>query len=202
MHKRTFRVLVFCLAVFLVHPACRKSRERGVPVLRLTDRLSAADVRRSPLPGMEKADFDRFVPVNSFPLKELGTGDNPYGIKKKVSLGIVEIDILFAPPKSEYSQNLNLPKGATLEFGIGIIRDSRFESLTSPFRQEARGVNFLVRIERRSRKKTVFQKFVKLPPLRAERTLEFSMHKLPLPNIREDLRLSLVTQADGKAFSF
>ncbi len=202
MPKRTFRILVFCLAAFSLHPACRKVKESGVPVLRLMDRLSTADIRRSPLAGMEKADFERFVPVNSLPLKELGTGENPYGIKKKVSLGVVEIDILFAPPKSEYSRNLNPPKGATFEFGIGIIRDSWFESLTSPFRQEARGVNFLVRIERRGRKKTVFQKFVHLPPQKAERTLQFSMHKVPLPDIKGGLRLTLVTEGDGKAFSF
>jgi arylsulfatase A-like enzyme len=202
MQKRTCGVLILCLAGFLVHPACRKSRESGVPVLRLMDRLSTADIRRSPLPGMEKADFDRCVPVNSFPLKELGTGDNPFGIKKKLSLGVLEIDILFAPPKSEYSQKINLPEGATLKFGMGVVRDSRFESLTSPSQPAASGVNFLIRLESRGGKKTVFQKFVKLPPQRTERTLEFSMRKLRLPDIKGELRLSLVTQADGKAFSF
>lgn len=202
MQKRACGVLIVCLAVFLSHPACRKGRERGVPVLRLMDRLGTADIRRSPLPGLEPADFDRFVPVNSFPLKELGTGDNPFGIKKKLSLGVLEIDILFAPPKSEYSQRINLPEGAILKFGVGVVRDSRFESLTSPSQPAASGVNFLVRIERRDGKKTVFQKFVKLPPQRTERTLEFSMHKLRLPDIKGDIRLSFVTQADGEAFSF
>jgi arylsulfatase A-like enzyme len=202
MTKRARGFLILGLAVFLVHPACRKSRENGVPVLRLMDRLGTADVIRSPLQEIEPADFDRFVPVNSFPLKELGTGDNPHGIKRKLSLGVLEIDILFAPPKSEYSQRINLPEDATLKFGIGVIRDSRFGSLTSPSQPAADGVSFLVRVERRGGKKTVFQKFVKLPPQRTERTLEFSMHKLRLPDIKGDVRLSLVTQADGKAFSF
>ncbi len=202
MRKSAFGVLLSCLAVFLVPSACRKEKANGVPVIRLMDRLRTADVLRSPLPEMEKADFDRFVPVHSVPLTELGTGDNPYGIKKKVSLGVVEIDILFAPPKSEYSQNFRLPEGATLEFGIGIIRDSRFEALSSPFQQEAGGVNFLVRVESRDRKKTVFQKFVKLPPQKEERTLQFSGHKVPLPATKGDLRVILVTEGEGKAFSF
>jgi arylsulfatase A-like enzyme len=199
MQGRTVRILLFCLAVFLFHPGCRKGKESGVRVLRLMDRLGPADVRRSPLFALEKADFDRFCPLNSFPLKEFGTGDNPYGIKKKLSLGVLEFDILFAPPRSEYSQNILLPEGATLKFGIGVIRDRRFESLTGP---SAECVNFLVRLEKGSAKKTVFQKFVYLPPQKTGRTLEFSTHKLRLPDIKGDLRLSLVTQADGKAFSF
>ena len=195
-------VILISLSFFALASACRKSDWNGFHTIRLMDRLREDNIRQSFFSGLDITERERFVPISSFPLTELGIGQNPYGVKRKIDLGVVEIDMLFAPPRSEYSFDLRLPEGSILAFGTGIVRDKNFETLGSLFPAEAKNVGFLVRIEAGGRKKTIFQRFVSLPPLKEERTLEFKMHRLPLPDIKGDVRVTLATAGEGRAFSF
>jgi arylsulfatase A-like enzyme len=197
-----FGVVLLSLALLTLSSACRKADRDGFHTIRLMDRLKKENIGESYLAGLNGTERERFVPINSIPLIELGTGENPYGVKRKIDLGIVEIDMLFAPPKSEYGFNLRIPEGGVLEFSTGIIRDKNFEILGSPFPAEAGGVNFQVQVELGSRKRTVFQKFVPLPPVKEERTLEIAKHKVPLPNVKGEVRIILSTEGEGRAFSF
>jgi arylsulfatase A-like enzyme len=196
---------ILCLILcggLLLPAACGKGRKSDFRLIRVMERLRTADIRQSPLAAVKTADLDLFAPAGSIPLNELGTGDNPYGIKRKVNLADLEMSILFAPPKSEYSAEILIPNGAVLEFGTGIIRERRSGSLTSPFPQEAEGVDFRVRIEAGKRKKEIFQKYVALPPLKDKRTWAFTRHKIKLPEIKGKARITLITRAKGGAFSF
>ncbi len=201
MTKRKILGLILCAGLPLL-AACPKGNKGDFRLIRVMDRLRTADIRQSPLAAVKTADLDRFTPVGSIPLNELGTGDNPYGVKRKVNLADLEMSILFAPPKSEYSVELFVPQDAVLAFGMGIIRESRLGSPAAAYPHEADGVSFRIKIEAGKRKKEIFQKYVVLPPLKDKRTWAFSRHQIQLPEIKGKARVTLITRAEGGAFSF
>lgn len=56
-----------------------------------------------------------------FILHDLGTGKNPFQIKRKLKINSQSMNVLSAPARSEFVFNLKIPKEAVLEFGCGII---------------------------------------------------------------------------------
>lgn len=181
---------------------CGKSVQEEFRAVRLSDILRSSDIRETPFSMEELAADELFNPVQAYPLDYPRPFENPFGLKKKLDLGVMEIDILFAPPRSEYSYELDLPKNGVLEFGAGIVRDRNFEGLKISFPDDGHGVEFLVRMEAGGRKKTVFQKFLSLPPQKEERTINYSVYKVPLPPGGGKARLTLITQGRQAAFSF
>jgi arylsulfatase A-like enzyme len=198
--KKVFSLLISVLFFFL--PSCRKSPDGDFRIYRLIDHLRAENIKQSPLvSSFEESNrsSENFFPSTSRPLLDLGAGENPYGIKMKLLVEGVDLNAIFAPPSSEYFYDIPLPRKAVLDFGIGIIRDENSEKY---IKDEKKGVNFLVVVEVKGRKKTVFQKYVSLPALEKEWNFSFTRHRIDLPVVPEKARLSLITQGQEGAFSF
>lgn len=71
---------------------------------------------------------------NKYPLYDDGTGPNPFFIKKKLIFNEYSLNVLIAPPKSEYRMEVDIPPHSVLEFGYGILNEFRKKNSGVPFR--------------------------------------------------------------------
>lgn len=180
--------------------SCRRSSADGGRVLFLSHLLTDQGVRSSPLrqagPGGGR---EALYPVDSKPVG--GALGNPLELDRSLDLGPVALRILFAPPRSEYAWDLDLPEDPVFRFGLGIVRDGRFDALPGPPSGEA-GVEFIVRLEVDGLKKTVFQKQMDLPPDRDNRSVRYAPYRILLPAGGRKGRLILRTGGPKSAFAF
>jgi len=188
--------------IFIFLCSCQKGVDRDFQISRLIDLLKKENILQSPLMGSYEDNSHtarKFFPLRSSSIIDLGSGENPFGIKMKLQMGGVELNAIFAPPESEYSYNLSFPQEAVLDFGIGIIKDENSERIV---KGEKKGINFIISLELKGRKKTIFQKYVSLSSLEKEENFFFSRHKIDLPFVSNKARLSLITKGEEGAFSF
>ena len=199
--------VVFCLAAalaasFALGPACRGRRPEAPGAVRLADLLKQTGIRTSPFLGTPAADVVGRMPIESIPATEAGAGENGLGLKRKLNLGSADVDILFAPPKSEYIFDVELPENGALDFGIGIVRDANSEALRAKHPETDAGVDFVVLLEINGRQKTLFERHLGLPPLRESRTVNFSQNNVPLSSGSRKGRITLITGGRSDLFSF
>jgi len=176
-------------------------------MLRLIDALSDAGVQKSPYLGRPASELgEDHYPVYSRRLEDLGAGENGLGLKRKIKLGSSELNILFAPPASEYAVEAEIPAGAVLDFGMGIVRDEYSEIQSAAERAAAaeaeNGANFFVSLEISGRRRTLYQKHLTMPAVRAERTLNFVQQRIEIPPLSRTLRLILRTTGAEACFAF
>ncbi len=198
--KKVVTFITFFL--FLLFTSCGKSPERDFKVFRLIDHLKEESILTHPLMGaspVTEQEARNFYPLNYRPLNDLGSGEDPFRVKMKLHLGGADFNVIFAPPKSEFSYRFSYPQRAVLDFGIGIIRDENSEKLIL---DKEKGVSFLVTLEYKGRKRTIFQKYVNLPSGKEEDVFSLFQHKIELPRLPKEARLTLVTQGEKGVFSF
>ena len=198
--KKLFSLILSVIFLFLC--SCQKGPDRTFQIYRLIDHLKEENIRQSPLiPSFSETGpgAKDFFPSSSRPLLDLGSGENPYRVKMKLQMGAVDLNVIFAPPGSEYSYTLPIPQQAVLDFGVGIIRDKNSEKI---IKSGEKGVNFLITLEVEGRKKTIFQKYVNLPSSEKEGNFSISRKKIELPFIPKKAQLTLITKGKGGVFSF
>ena len=197
-----------CAALILVistchFAGCQKKSAAEKNFYRFIDLLKIENIQASPLLGKPSAALTEAVyPINSVVTTDAGSRENPLGLKRKHAIGATESNILFAPPKSEFVFDVVIPENGVLDFGIGIVRDQNFENARGPTAGEERGVEFIIILEMKGRRKTIFQKNSMLPPRQESRTLNFSMNKVDLPYRLEEARLSFMTTGAEGAFAY
>ncbi len=192
---------VIPLLIFL--GSCSQTPDSKYTLYRVMDNLKSEDILESPLSfaaGTEKIP-EHFYPLKSYALHESETGINPFDIKRKIRLGATEFRILFSPPKSQYSFELSLQENSVLEFGTGIVSDANTQKRASE-QGEKKGVTFLITLEIRGRKKTVFRKYVPPPPEKKENTLAFHPHSIELPYKTKKARITFTTTGEERNYSF
>ncbi len=92
LKKKIFFISIIAVAA-VFSAGCRESPSSDFTLCRLIDRLGRDDIRESPyLAAGEQARNHFLSPWKSFPLSELGVGENPFNIKKKLNLGGAEIN--------------------------------------------------------------------------------------------------------------
>ena len=205
VNPKTGRACAVFLLIFAVcfFAGCQKKSVSERNFIRFIDLLKPENIRAIPLLGKDPAVLAESVyPVYSVPMIDSGTGENPLGLKRKHTIGATESNILFSPPKSEYSFAVRLPEDGVLDFGIGIVRDQNSEIARASTLDEERGVEFNILLEMGGRKKPVFQQNLRLPPRQESRTLNFSLNKVSLPPRAEKARLSFKTVGAEGAFAF
>ena len=195
------KALIFLFPLFFLSN-CAKSPLSEFKLYRLIDNLDKENIIHSPLIQISKEsrESNRNFPLKSHQILDLGSGDNPFGIKRKLKLGGAEINVLFSPPKSKFTFSLNIPENSVLEFGIGNVRDENSEELIKSTGNEEGGATFLISFETKGRKKTIFQKHVPFPD--KDEKHSFSRHCIDVPYTQEDVELSLVTEGGEHNFSF
>lgn len=204
--RKTVGYFVFFLFTVSLYVNCSKTQSPSGKIYRVIDHLNEANIQRSPITQIPNApeEVRKFFPIKSSPLQDLGSGENSLGLKRKIKLGGVERNVLFSPPRSEFSCMLDIPENAALDFGIGIIRDENSETLLNSRGGEGNkgGVIFLVSLEAEGRKKTLFQKHLDLPSLEEDPSLSFALHSLDLPFKLKNAHLVFRTEGDGPIFAF
>lgn len=192
-------ILIFSTCYF---PACRKKSASEKDFYRFIDLLKQENILTSPLLAKAGALTEGVYPINSMEIAEAGIGENPLGLKRKHSIGATESNILFSPPRSEFAFDVVIPENGALDFGVGIVRDQNSENARVVKADEEKGVEFIIILEMRGRKRTVFQKNLRPPPRDKSRTLNISLNKVDLSYRNEKARLSFITAGAEGSFSF
>jgi len=194
--------LSFSLALACL-PACRTKTSAPETVYRLIDLLQNGNIVQSPLQGKDPSSLtDAVFPARSTPIPVAESGENLLGLKRKHNFKGSEANILFSPPESSFALDLVLPENAAFDFGIGVVRDRNAEAMMTRRENEGEGVEFIVRLQIGGRKKIVFQELLPLPPLREERTRNFTPYHIALPGAGRKVRLTLTTAGKSGAFSY
>jgi len=121
--RRSF-VPVLVLAAFWL-PACRSGAKSGPVAFCFIDGLTNAGVVDSPLKSPETGGAaGKAFPVNSVAMVEESSGEAAFGLKRKLNLGVMDINVLFAPPRSELRYPLPYQQAGIIDLGIAIVRDA------------------------------------------------------------------------------
>lgn len=199
MQKRIVFVIFLLSLLFF---ACEKETNLEFKIYRFIDNLTKENMLLSPLlldlEGASEAHI--LYPPKSRPLIDLGSGENPLGVKRKIKVGGTERNILFCPPKTQLSYKIKLPANSVVEFGIGIVEGKKAQENQEGSKKEKRGVSFAVFLETKTSKKIVFQKY--LSPPADEESPVFSWHRIDLPNIEQEVELSFITEGDDRNCCF
>jgi len=183
--------------------ACRKKSVSEKDFYRFIDLLGLENIQASPLLGKPADSLTEAVyPIQSVPIADAGSGENPLGLKRKHSIGAAESNILFSPPRSEFAFDVVIPEDGVLDFGVGIVRDQNSDSLGAFKAEEAKGVEFIIVLEMKGKRKTIFQKNMTVPARQKSRTLNFSMNKADMPYKTEQARLLFRTTGAAGAFAY
>ena len=177
--KRVF-YLVPVLALLLA--ACGKAPRTDFRLLRFIDLLEKKNVVAGPFSA---GTFDPANPVYFYeknrPLNDMGSGENPFGLKRKLAILGMDVNSMIAPPGSQYAFDVELPENSVLEFGAGIARGVNSEAVRKTLAAGEGNVLFRVRLEMSGRTKTIYQDSIGLPPLTEERTAKLVPVRVPLP---------------------
>lgn len=196
------RGICFILFLSLVLSVCSKKSSQEPKIYRLIDNLAKENILLSPLLDAQEEPLNSQIPfpVQSRPLIDLGSGENPLGIKRKIKLGGTERNILFSPPKTEIRFRIKPQGNSVLEFGIGMVKDENSQLNQDISNRENRGVTFVVSVETEEKRKILFQKY--LSPPNQEQFPAFSWHSIDLPSIQDYVHLQFVTEGDKRNCSF
>jgi arylsulfatase A-like enzyme len=202
MRKITSLVSIIISILILGSVDCKQEQISEFEVYRLIDHLNVENVLLSPhknLLGLSQESEAAF-PAKSYPLLDLGVGDNPFSLKRKLKLGGRDLNVIISPPQSQYAFNIDLCESSVLDFGVGIVREFNSEEEFER-NSEEKGVNFMVVLESESRKRIVFQHYLPPPPVEEWETVSFLRYSVDLPRA-ENIRLSLITEGTTENMAF
>jgi len=195
------RTVILFTILALSALSCRPREVEKPRLWRLLDLLDEQSIVKSPFLREPEAAAT-LLPVESEPLPRSECPANPFGLKKKVTVGLQTMRILFAPPTSVYRFELDLPEGCILEFETGIVRDANFERLRGDKDPNSAGVTFSVILKSGRGREVLFEERTLLPERRDERTFDIRGHSLKLPAGPGRVRLELAVRGEDGVFSF
>lgn len=196
-------LLLILIPTILSFPVCRPKPGSNPVVYRFIDELTNAGVVESPLKNPETAGLgEQAYPINSSVMAETGNGEAAFGLKRKLNLGLIETDILFAPPRSEFKYRLPFKTEGVLDFGIGIILDAHAAARSTDTEGPSGGVKFMAILETDGRKKVIFERFLKQPEARNTRTINHIWQRIPLPATKGEATLTLITSGVSGTFAY
>jgi len=197
--------IVICLiaAVCLLLQSCAQKSSSQFEIIRLIDELEAENITMSPFLNLSEINLpsNQSFPAKSFPLRDMGSGENPSQLKRKIKVWREHLNALFAPPDSRYDYQIRVNENEVLEFGIGVISDQNSKKML-PERQGGgeNSVRFSVLIEANGTEKILFEKTLSIPSL--EERQVYVQKTLDLLSYQGPIRLSFETSGKKGAFSF
>ena len=199
IRKVIITLLSSSIFVFLFS-SCAKKEDRVL--FRFIDNFDQKNILLSPFQEFA-SDPERFREKNpslyeiasEHPLLDSGIGKNPFLLKKKLKIGLVEINTLLAPPRSIYRFMLKIPENGILEFTYGIRNDSEFTKK----REGNRIAEFSVLLDSENEKSEIFKNTLNLTP---DESLAFDYKKIDLSNYEgKKVRISFITRGSEKALA-
>ncbi|MDD8026580.1 MAG: sulfatase-like hydrolase/transferase, partial [Acidobacteriota bacterium] len=185
----------------IVPAACRKHGPADLQTINIIRALTPQGIIASPLREAVALN-ERIYPVQSAPLEAGGWGEDPLGLKRRVNLGLSDVSILFAPPRSEFLYELPAGPGGRLDFGVGIVRDGHSIAAGSDAAGSETNVRFLVILESQGRKKVLFEQTLLLPRVQESRSVNYAFHSIPVPARKMKATLRMITIGHKSAFAF
>ncbi len=184
--------------------ACTSKSDDPPVLVRLIDILGESAIVRSPLSNMQAAavSLNDLYPMRSVPLEESISPENPLLLKRRLRLEGTERNVLFAPPESEYVFTVDLTAETVLEFGVGLVCDTKSLTLQNPSDPEETRVDFRIELEIAGRTRTLFQKTVGESDLVPTSPFVFMEDCIEIPYTQSEAHLSLITQGSPGQFSF
>jgi len=202
MKNRKHCLFLVCLAVFvLASTGCQKSQTSPFKVYRFIDHLEKENIIASPLKKTETLT-DELFPIKSSLMNDLGTGSNPYQLKRKLRQGSGVVSALFAPPETHYRFETEIPEESILEFSIGITRDENSAKKTSPADSQEDGVVFLVTVGKEAGEKIIFQEYLHSPPETDNPSFTQTFHSIQLPQSPKKTFISIKTKGKKPYFAY
>jgi len=196
--------IVICIAaaVCLLSSGCDQKSSSLLEIFRFIDELKTENIIMSPYfdPLEEMQTSPQMFPTKSFPLRDLGSGENPSLLKRKIKVWREQLNALFAPPHSRYDFEVSRKEEAVLEFGFGVISDQNSEKREQTKEGEEKGVRFSVLIESNGIQSILFEETLSVPSLE-ERQVHVQK-TLDLSSYQGMVRLSFETSGEIGAFSF
>jgi arylsulfatase A-like enzyme len=199
MHKKTG--ILFLFLFFLSLAGCTSRTESEPRLFRFIDNLDKANIILSPLTLVLQSspEFEGIYPPESYPLQDLGSGNNPHGIKRKLKLKGRELNALYCPPKSIISYRIMPRENLSLDFGIAVIRNGTVKPPEKGSLGKS-GITFLVRLEAEGKRQNIFQKYIQLPG--TGESFAFQLFTVDLPGLHEEVNILFETEGDSPHHSF
>ncbi len=200
--NKVFAAIIAIIFIFLL--SCTKDSDNKSEIFRIIDNLEKNNIVRTPLSNNYGSGQSKNMsyPLKSSLLQDAGAGENPFGIKRKLQVGGTERNIVFSPPDSEYRITCKLRGNSILEFGTGIIRIKHSEKEETSQAKNSNGINFIITLEIKGRKKTVFQKYISGPSGDQEEGFLFIRHSIKLPYEQKKAHLIFETTGESQNYSF
>lgn len=192
---------IFTISLLVILPtSCVKKEDPAV--FRFIDNLNQENILLTPFKEFS-SDPQRFKEKNpslheiadESPLLDSGVEENPYLLKKKLKIGLVEINTLLAPPRSNYRFSQKIPSNSFLEFTYGIRQDSELAQK----KEESRVTEFSIVLESEDTKKEIFKSTLKLT---LDQSLVFKYKKIDLSDYEgQKVQISFITRGSDKALA-
>ena len=200
MHKKTG--IFFLFLFFLSFVGCSSRTGSEPRLFRFIDNLDKTNVILSPLTQVQRdsPEFEDLFPPESYPLRDLGSGNNPHGIKRKLKLQGREVNALYCPPKTVIRYRITPRENLSLDFGIAITRNNSTDEPPEKGGLAKRGVTFLVNLEADGKRQNIFQKYMQSP--QDGESFVFQLFTIDLPGRHEELNILFETQGDNSHNSF
>lgn len=195
-------IIHFFIISLLVILSTSCTKKEDSTVFRFIDHLSQENILLSPFKEFS-ADSLIFKEKNpslheiadESPLLDAGVEENPYLLKKKLKIGLVEINTLLAPPRSHYRFSRIIPAHSLLEFTYGVRRDSELAHK----KEESRITEFSIVLESEDTKKEIFKNTLKLTP---DQSLVFNYKKIDLAEYKgQKVQINFITRGSDKALA-
>jgi arylsulfatase A-like enzyme len=191
----------FILSLLVIFPtSCAKKEDSTV--FRFIDHLNKENILLSPFKefSTDPQSFKEKNPslheiADASPLLDSGVEENPFLLKKKLKIGLVEINTLLAPPRSHYRFSKTIPAYSLLEFTYGVRRDSELAHK----KEESRITEFSIVLESEDTKKEIFKNTLKITP---DQSLVFNYKRIVLAEYEgQKVRINFITRGSDKALA-
>lgn len=195
-------VICFVALVCLLSQSCVQKSSSRYEIFRFIDEMKTENITESPYfnPLEMNQTPNQIFPVRSFPLQDMGSGENPSFLKRKIKVWREHLNALFAPPHSCYDFQVNIKEDAVLEFGIGVISDQNTKKIKPAKEGEEKDVRFSVFIESNGTKSILFEETLSIPSM--EERQVYVQKTLDLSSYQGTVRLSFETSGEKGVFSF
>jgi arylsulfatase A-like enzyme len=185
------KIGILLISGLLLLICCRTPPPTKGKIFRFIDHLKNENIVLSPLVDIVESTEETAspFPVKSYPVQDLGSGSNPYGMKRKLNLREADRNVIFSPPRSRYVFDIHIPEDSVLECGTGIVKG-----------QKSTPTIFTIEIDAGGRKEILLQKTHAFS--REDQKMVFQPHKIDLTSFQGRARIAFDTEGTDQNYSF
>jgi arylsulfatase A-like enzyme len=191
MKMSRIKIGILLIGGILLFICCQTPPTPKEKIYRFIDNLEKENIVISPLADIAEGTEETVppFPVKSYPVLDLGSGSNPYGIKRKLNIREAENNVIFSPPRSRYVFDIHIPENSVLECGTGIVKGPKPTTTV-----------FTIEIDIGGHKEILLQKTHAFS--REDQKRVFQPHKIDMSSFQGRARISFGTEGTDQNYSF